>query len=157
MSDGFDSPFATQGGAARVDYRLWFWRVISWDTTLLLLVWSVPGAIELLLPNNPEAMLVAAVLVPIAAFVFRIYAGRRQIAQNHGTQFMRTVQFIVFLVGIFMLMMIDCILIVLCEVGLSFVERAAVYLVASPTYLAPMAIAMYPGPTVRSARPSASE
>ena len=115
------------------------------DLTLLFLVWSIPGAIEVLFPQDPNAILVGALLVPTLAFILRVFAGRRQISENHCSRQVRRFQFAVFLLGIFLLLLVDCLLFSLHGIGGNMLLNAILYMVLSPLYLLPMTIAMYPG------------
>ena len=131
----------------RIDYGLWFWRVVVSDLPLLFLVWSLPGALEVLLPNDPNAVLQVAIWAPLAAFLLRGFAGRRQIRQNHLSRFVQAGQFLALVIGIVALMLIDFTMVLMHRMGNNLADSAQFYLLLSPIYLVPMAIAMYPGRT----------
>ena len=109
----------------------------------------VPYAIEWLLPNRRGAIEIAAVTLPIAAFFARIVAGRRHITANNCSARFRQFQFVVFGFAVFMLVFFDAVL-MLSHImppgapGASWTELIVLGTIAM-TYLALMAIAMYPG------------
>ena len=129
----------------RIDYWLWLRRVVISDLTLLVLVWSLPGALEALLPNNPNAVLQVMIWVPPIIFMWRGFAGRRQIRQNHCSRAVRAGQFLVFVIGLAALMLIDFMVLLLRRMGNGLADNAWFYLVFSPIYLVPVTMAMYPG------------
>ena len=86
------SQYQTGVTLARVNYLLWLWRVINWDTLVLALLVFVPAVVEALFPKPDDALLiVAAVLPPIACF-FRLHTGIRLIELNHCSAFVRVLQ-----------------------------------------------------------------
>jgi len=88
----------------------------------------------------------AALVVPIGAFFLRLYSGGKRIDGNHCSVLMRRVQSIVFMLGIFSLLLADAWLITIHAVIPNAQLEALV--ICSPLlliYLLAMVVAMYPG------------
>ena len=62
----------------------WIWRAVGWDGVLPLVVVSAPILVRLLIPDEPGAVVSAAVLIPISAATIRAHVGWRQIARVCG-------------------------------------------------------------------------
>jgi len=124
----------------------WLRNVIAWDGFLPVCVALFPIVLGLLMPGVPDALAVAAVVVPIVALIIRFHVGKRHIESNScGTAF-RALQYIVFAIGILLLTCIESILI---AVGLNALlpndQDKNITGVLVIVYLVAMAIAMYPG------------
>jgi hypothetical protein len=132
---------------SRVNYALWFWRILSWDTLLPAAMLLAPLAIRWVAPNRQGFMEIAAVSLPILAFFLRLHAGRRQIADNQWSMRMRRSQFAVFCVGIFPLVLFDCCVMLgaLAANGRPDSETLTALAVMLGIYLSAMTLAMYPG------------
>jgi hypothetical protein len=139
----------------RVKYGSWLLRVAGWDGLLPAYVVLAPTAVELLIPNNPGAVELTAVVLPIAAFVVRYNAGKRHIASHNCSRVIRAAQFCVFCVGIALLVLIDAVLMLshLMPQGALFAAREdrIVWAVLFSVYVTAMTIAMYPGRAESSA------
>ncbi|HEY1784117.1 MAG TPA: hypothetical protein VGG30_01165 [Pirellulales bacterium] len=141
----------------QIDYGLWIWRVISWDTLVPASLLLVPITIAEIFPRMEVALALAAALLPGVAFAIRFFAGRRQIASNWCTQRVRSRQIAALVLGILPLMFVDCSIILAhgppgAPQPLPVMPPAEVLwlLLAGCVafYLGMMAIAMYPGRTV---------
>ena len=131
----------------RINYGVWLWRVISWDTLLPAAMIFAPSAILWVAPNRQGFMEIAAVSLPIVAFFLRVSAGRRQIAKNQCSTRVRRIQFGIFCVGIFPLVLFDCFMILgeLANVGPGWDYDTVIALaVMIAIYLSAMVIAMFP-------------
>jgi hypothetical protein len=133
----------------QVDFVSWVLRVLTWDSLLPACVILFPTAIAFLLPNNRGAIEITGVVLPIAGFVLRVRAGRRQITSNHCAATMRHVQLGSFVVGILILTLIDAVLVLshVMPQGALFADKTdrVVWAILFFVYLASMSIAMYPG------------
>jgi hypothetical protein len=98
----------TNGTEGPIDYGLWIWRVISWDTLVPASLLLVPIAIAEIFPRAETPLALAAALLPGVAFAFRFFAGRRQIASNRCSAQVRSRQHAALVVGILPLMFVDC-------------------------------------------------
>jgi hypothetical protein len=107
------------------NFRRWVWRVFAWDTFLPMLIIGVPRVIELVLPKNQVALIIAAVAMPIAAFLLRLKSGHRQIAENNCSRTVCVMQRSAFYLGVVTLLFLDCMLITshLMPPGAMFVRR----------------------------------
>ena len=134
------------------NFRRWIWRVFAWDTFLPMLIIGVPYVIELVLPKNQVALIIAAVAMPIAAFLLRLKSGHRQVAENHCSRIVCVMQWGAFYLGVVTLLFLDCMLITshLMPPGAMLVNNTDRLVWASliAVYLATMAVAMYPGRTI---------
>lgn len=131
---------------SRVNYGLWIWRVVSWDTLLPAAMLLAPRAIVWLAPNRWGLITLAAVSLPILAFLLRLHAGGRQIAGNHCSANVRRIQFSVLFVGIIPLVLFDCFMFIGAVAnGKPDNETIMFLFVLVCIYLSAMVIAMYPG------------
>jgi hypothetical protein len=130
-----------------VNYALWFWRIISWDALLPAAMILAPFAIRWVVPNRQGFMEIAAVTLPILAFFLRVSAGKRQIAHNRCSMKVRRIQFGVFCVGIFPLVLFDCFMMLgaLAGNGRPDDDTIKALAVMIGIYLSAMTLAMYPG------------
>jgi hypothetical protein len=131
-------------------YGEWALRVLTWDAVLPVCVALAPVAVKFLFPNNRGAIELTAVLVPVAAFPLRAWAGIRHIKANNCSYAAKMFQLCVFLLGILPLVLWDSVVIlshVMPEGALDNRMDRMVLLVGSITYLLLMTIAMYPGRT----------
>ncbi len=133
----------------RVNDGAWLFRVLAWDAVLPACVAFVPVGIGLVWPNRRGALELAAVLLPVAAFLLRMRAGRRHIASNRCLKPVQRVQFVAFCFGILTLALIECVLMLsgLMPKGTLFTNPGdrQVWAVLFSVYLAAMVVAMYPG------------
>jgi hypothetical protein len=140
---------------ARINYLLWFGRVLSWDSLVAACLLLIPVAIETLFPNAEDALFLAAAVLPLVAFLLRGIAGLRQINRNHCSRRVHRLQLVALGLGIFPLAFFDCFMI------LAALEPKPPRLAVPPPegfwlvlggifcfYLLMMIIAMYPGRTV---------
>jgi len=145
---------------SRVIYALWFWRIISWDTLLPAAMILAPFAIRWAVPNRQGFMEIAAVSLPILAFFLRLRVGKRQIANNQCSTMMRRIQFGIFCVGIFPLVLFDCFIMLgaFANAGPGpdndTIKALAVMI---GIYLTAMTLAMYPGQRIEPTSPSSSD
>ncbi len=133
----------------RVNYRVWFFQVLGWDGFLPAGLAIAPYLIHLIFPGRRGAVELAAVILPIAAFLTRMVVGSRHIGANHCGPVVRTIQYLVFYVGIFMLVLFDAFLVLvhIMPGGLQGVtpgDAAGLGFVVT-VYLTFMTVAMYPG------------
>jgi len=127
----------------------WLLRLITWDSLLPGLVWSVPYVIAALLPGNRGAIEAAAVILPIAALFFRYRVGRRHIASNFCGPLMRRFQVAALCFGIFVMVFFDTVMMLTHVMpkgaAVATINDLIVWMVLYSVYLAPMTFAMYPG------------
>lgn len=139
-------PTARKG---RLDVASWLLTVVAWDGFLPALVLLLPTLIEVVIPNNRGAIEITAVLLPITAFFLRFLFGKRHIASNHCGIMVQRVQFVVFVVGIIVLALIECVVVLTHIMPKGFIwahgSDRIVWAVLASTYLISMIIAMYPG------------
>jgi hypothetical protein len=133
--------------AAKVQYRSWLLRVTAWDGMLPAFVVVVPSIVELLLPNHRGAIEFTAVTLPIVAFFTRLVVGQRHIDSNNCSAAFRLIQFWVFFLGVFPLVLIDGALVLshVMPKGVFTREDSLFFAVLYSVYLVAMIIAMYPG------------
>jgi hypothetical protein len=145
---------ATEG---QINYGLWIWRVISWDTLVPASLLLVPMAIAEIFPKVETPLALAAALLPGVAFALRFFAGRQQIVSNGCSAEVRRRQHAALVLGILPLMFVDCSFIlahtppggpqplpVMPSLELLWLLLAGCIVF----YLVMMAIAMYPGRTI---------
>jgi len=125
----------------------WLYRLLTWDGILPVFVLALPSFIEWLLPNNRGAIEIAAVVLPIAAFLIRATVGRRHIAANQCSPVFRGRQYAAFYLGIFMFVLMDCVLILthVMPRGAFGPGDYMIFAIFIGTYMFLMAVAMYPG------------
>ena len=107
----------------------------------------VPIMIGFLFPNNRAPIELAAVMLPIAGFFIRIRVGARHITSNHCSITVRRIQLCAFVLGIFPLVLLECVLMlthVMPALIMNWTDIAVCAILFS-IYLTLMAIAMYPG------------
>jgi hypothetical protein len=135
----------------RIDFRSWFLTVISWDGLLPACILLVPYLIEILFPNIPAGIEIAALLMPITGFFIRFVVGKRHIASNQCSALFRGVQYFFLGLGIFVMVFVDAVLILAHIVpnGVLWADRlhCTLWAVVALIYLTSMTIAMYPGRT----------
>lgn len=131
----------------RVRYGVWALRVLTWDAVLPSCIAFAPLVVRHLFPNRRGAVELAAILLPVSAFLLRLRAGRIHIASNRCSRRFQRVQFLVLFLGIVPLVLIDCV-VILSEIipGGAFGRGDLVVLAGMiGVYLAAMVVAMYPG------------
>ena len=96
----------------RIKWGSWLLTIISCDGLLPPCVLLVPYLIEILVPNNPGAIEVAAVLLPIMGFLVRLVIGIRRIKTNQCSESIRAIQLCFLILGICVLVFIDSFLII---------------------------------------------
>jgi hypothetical protein len=132
--------------SARVDFVSWLVRLATWDGILPRVIVLVPYALQLAVPNRRVAVELAAVTLPIVAFLVRGVAGAQHIAKNNCSPRFRQRQYASLGLGIFMLVFIDCFSMLLHLMPrMAFEEYVVIYAVTFAIYLPPMAFALYPG------------
>src|ERR1700722_18719106 len=100
----------------RLNLRSWIYRVLTWDALLPVVFLLIPVVIAQKNPNNFRALEVAAVCLPLIAFLIRAKVGRDHIASNQCQDWLKEIQYFVFFVGILCLMAID-LLVILVPMG----------------------------------------
>jgi len=132
-----------------IAYGSWLKNVLFWDTLLPACVAIAPILIKGLFPTMRGALEVTAVLLPVAAFGCRLLAGRRRIATNRCSGPTRKIQLAAFILGLFPLALIECVVILSGLMPNGFPIRARadriVFAALLSAYLAAMVFAMYPG------------
>jgi hypothetical protein len=133
-----------------LSYGGWALRVLAWDAALPLCVALLPMGVELLFPNHRPAIELTAVVLPIAAFPLRAWAGLHHIMHNNSSFRLRILQLCAFCLGILPLALLDSVLILshLMPVR-AFANgggRTALVL-AAILYVSLMTLSMYPGRT----------
>ncbi len=133
----------------RVNHGAWLLKLIAWDGLLPAIVILVPLVARQIAAQRAVEFL--AIALPIAAFLLRLFAGRRHIDSNQCSPLFRRVQFIFFYIAIFVLLMIDSLMILAHEMppGAMFASAVdfLIWAVLFALYLTCMAVAMYPGRT----------
>lgn len=134
-------------GSARVDVGRWLLRLLTWDTSLPVIVVTLPNMIEALFPGRRGALEITSLVLPALALAWRIGVGKRQIASNGCGRFVRSLQIIAFCLGILILGFFEGVMILarLNPQGNMFVspEDRNIWLALALTYLTLMAVAMY--------------
>ncbi len=132
-----------------VNFRRWLLNILAWDGVVPLSVVVMPYGLKLVLPDNPWAFVVAAVVLPIGALLARFAIGTRQIASNHCGALCRGVQYVALVVGILVLLVIDAMLVLAHDLhkGALFEsgQDRAWCVILIFTYLATMTVACFPG------------
>ena len=146
---------------ARIAFRSWFLTVISWDGLLPPCVLLVPYLIEILFPNIPDAIEIAALLMPISAFLVRFVVGKRRIASNQCSALFRGVQYFFLGLGIFVIVFVDAVLVLAHMVPKGAVNwtdtfHCILWAAVASIYLTSMVIATYPGRTKSNIIPRSS-
>jgi len=138
--------------AGRIEWGSWLLTIISWDGLLPPFVFLSPYLIGLLLPNNRAAIEIAALVLPISAFLFRFVVGKRRIASNQCGAVVRGVQYCFLGLGIFVLVFVDALLVLAHLVPKGAVNwtdwpHCILWAVVASIYLTSMVFAAYPGRT----------
>ena len=133
----------------RIPFAAWFLSVFCWDGLLPFAIVLVPLALKLILPRLGDAVALAALVLPITAFMIRFRVGTIHIATNYCGSVTRFFQYIVFYIGLFALLFVDSLLILSQENGMEkfFANKADLRFLefAAVIYIVSMVIAMYPG------------
>jgi hypothetical protein len=125
----------------------WMLRIVAWDGMLPAAIWFAPLLIQAVAPNRRGAVELAAVFLPIFAFFIRFRAGNRYISTNNCGPALRGLQFCVFFLAIFVLVLVDAVIMlthVMPRAAIT-VDDLKVFAALYGAYLATMAFAMYPG------------
>ena len=127
----------------------WLTKLIGWDGVLPILLWTTPAVLGWMIPKAEFLIELAAVFLPIAAFLIRMVVGLRMISDNHCRPALRAVQMCVFVLGVILLIFIDCMLILshLLPPGALWQhpgDRMAFGIIFA-IYFSFMALATYPG------------
>ena len=127
----------------------WILRLVGWDGLLPVTIVVVPYLVRLALPQFPNAIAVVAVVLPIAAFFWRLYAGACHISTNRCGEFFRGVQSIALFIGVLIMVLVDALLLCVQDLpgNLLWRDPAAIRMVGTmyAIYFACMVIAVYPG------------
>ena len=141
---------ATSMRTGKVGLAAWMIKVVGWDGFLPAGVATIPFVVDLLFPNNRVAMSIAAVYTSLAAFCARGYIGGNQIFSNNCNEQIRSLQWSMLMVGMFVLLFIDA---GICIAHMDSLEPiiatpgtrvAAIIIVV--IYFVSMTIVTYPGP-----------
>lgn len=132
-----------------VDYAIWARRVLGWDAALPLGVTAVSFAIARLFNDRPPADILALVVLPLVAFLSRLFVGVDQIRSNVCGIALRRLQALALLVGLFLLVVVDFFIaldaFVPPQAGPPPFEIEIVCGVAIVLYFMLAILAMYPG------------
>jgi hypothetical protein len=133
----------------KLDVKSWLLRLFKWDGVLPVCIVLIPSVVGLIFPNRRGAIEIAAVTVPVAAFLIRFRAGKRHIESNNCGEIMKSLQLCVFTIAILALVLFDAFMMlshVMPQRGkpLTFDDLLAIAIPIA-IYLALMAFAMYPG------------
>lgn len=139
----FNEPIAVR----KVDYWLWFYRLISWDSLLPVVIVSIPMVLRVLFPNRRGIVEIIGVVLPIIAFFIRYTTGVKHIQSNSCPVWMQRMQYCVFCISIFVLVLFDSFVILLNAIQNFSEEDELVLAVFTVIYFSLMALAMYPGRT----------
>jgi hypothetical protein len=131
------------------EVRSWVFRVVKWDGILPALIWTTPRFLRLIAPKLPGLVEITAIALPVIAFLVRYYFGLKFIQGNNCSRWMRRIQIVVFCLGIFVVVLFECVLILVLanpNPGGNFNDPdALIWLAIYAIYLAAMIFAMYPG------------
>jgi Gpi18-like mannosyltransferase len=129
-----------------IDFAAWLFRLFTWDGVLPTCMMFLPAVIEQLWPNR-GAIETATVVLPIVFFFVRIVVGCRHIDANHCSPGFQRVQAWALVLGVFILVFLDAVMILSNVIPRGAVNLDDVVFVAIivSIYLVPMAVAMYPG------------
>ncbi len=135
--------------SGRISYGSWLWRILAWDGVLPLFMFSLPGVLDLVCPNNPDVIVAMSIVIPIGAFLCRFYSGRKHICANKCESHFQRFQIGCLCIGILILLFVEVLVIGLHDLrkgGLfATQEDRTILLVLFGLYLFAMLIAMYPG------------
>lgn len=132
----------------RTHYRHWLLTLVTWDGLLPVLVLVTPAVVSFFFPNQREAREAVGILLPIVAFLVRFCIGLRHIKTNHCNEWLRRLQVVALILGLFQLVMIDSLVLLAHEMPIANFKDPAEFIVWGviiTIYLIPMAIALYPG------------
>jgi hypothetical protein len=129
----------------RLDWISWVIRVLAWDGLLPFLIELVPTGIREL-NLGVVAVNLTAVFVLVVALLVRTLAGMAYIRSNCCNDLTKSLQIVVFFIGIIWLMPLDLAMI-LCPVNQHFetFDDVVLFVLAYTGYVIMMVIAMYPG------------
>lgn len=135
----------------------WFLRVLTWDGLLPAVVWAVPVLLMSVLPDGELLVLTLGVILPIVALIVRFYVGHAMIVRNRCGPWFRKLQVVCLGLGLFVLMCLDSLLITLFTLQLDggnnpeddWRVQLVIFAMFYLPYLILLAVAMYPGRTVR--------
>ncbi len=133
----------------RINYGVWLFKLIPWDSLLPAFVILVPAIVKVLIPNRGNTIEFVAVTLPIAAFFFRFVIATRHINSNECSHLVRRIQIAFLCVAILVLLLIDSLFILAQEMppGALFATTTdvIVWTALIAIYLTCMGVAMYPG------------
>lgn len=148
MPSPYQVDFDEPPGPPRVDWGLWLSRLRGWDTVLPLLIALVAGGIAWIFGPRPGIDALVLVPLPVAAFLFRLAVGLRQIGTNACGRVVRWLQGIVLVVGLVSVMIVDFFTALIAfnpQHGIDPSEIAATITIGTLVYLASTTFATYPG------------
>lgn len=135
----------------RVPFGRWIFRLVAWDGVLPVVVLLAPTVIKVLFPNWRGAIEIAAIALPITAFLIRFYVAKRHITSNECSGLVRCFQFIALCVAILIFLLIDALLILVQDLPNGALVTSEtdliVWAVLITLYLSCMAFVLYPGRT----------
>ena len=123
-------------------------RMLAWDGLLPLVVLVVPYLVRLVLPQFPDAIVVAAIVVSIVAFFLRVYIGCCYICANQCGKWLRRFQLLTLNLGVFTLMFVETLVMVLQDLPGNANVGIGLLIVLAPFYafyIACMLITLYSG------------
>jgi hypothetical protein len=126
----------------------WALRVLAWDAVLPLCVALLPMGVELLFPNHRPAIELTAVILPIAAFPLRAWAGIHHIMHGNSSYRLRILQLCAFCLGILPLALLDSVLILSHLMPVRAFDNGGgrmVLILSAIIYVFLMALSMHPG------------
>lgn len=131
-----------------IDFASWLIRLVTWDGVLPFLILIVPSCIEQVFPNR-GAIEIAAVVVPISFFFWRIATGCRHIDANNCSPALRRRQVCALILAVFILVFFDALMILshIMPKGAFAVNREDLIIIAAlaSIYVVPISLATYPG------------
>jgi hypothetical protein len=135
----------------------WIQRVAGWDGLLPGIVWGTSALVTSILPGdwNPlEALVLVllAVVLPIGSFLLRLRFGWQAIQSNHCGPWIRSIQYLVFGLGVSLLCLLDGMMVLYQVVpqGAGVLGEWKPLVVIYLIYLSMMIVAMYPGRPVEA-------
>lgn len=133
----------------KINYWLWFHRVLGWDAALPVLISIGSLLIASALQNKPPADVLALVGLPVLAFTVRLCVGGYQIRSNACGPVLRRFQLVALLIALFVLAFADFFIALVAFVprgnGPQGADMLPVYGVTLLVYATLVAFAMYPG------------
>lgn len=133
--------------ARRINLISWLLAVAIWDGLLPVAIVLLPMLIQLAVPNRREPIEVIAIVVPMAAFFVRMWVGAQRIRSNYCARWFQIIQFIGFVLGLFILVLLDAVVILshIMPPGAFALSDYKIFAVMFGTYYLLMLFAMYPG------------